>query len=84
MNGTTIVSPGVERAAVAAEALDDARARLGNDADGARGDEQHERRATTMSDDQASGHVLSLSLYSLTSAVAPRISTTCDPRARAR
>jgi len=42
MNGVTIVSPRLERAAVAAEALDHAGPRLRDHADRARGDDKHE------------------------------------------
>jgi hypothetical protein len=63
---------GIERALVAAEALDDAGAGLGNDAHRARRDEQHEH-GDDDDHDQPGFHDSS---YSLTSAVAPRISMT--------
>ena len=50
-NGTTIVSPGVERALVAPEALDDAGACLRDDPDRPRREEQHEDRDDDEDDD---------------------------------
>ena len=81
MNGTTIVSPGVQRAAVAPEPLDDAGARLRDDPDRPRRDEQREQRRATTSDDQRS-HGCSAPIHRVTSAVAPLISMTCTRVAR--
>ena len=76
-NGITIARPGVERAAVAPEALDDAGTGLRDDADRPRRHEQGEE--DEHGEDDQTGH--GWTSYSATSAVAPRISTTrtCRP-----
>src|SRR6185312_9624383 len=69
---------GLERAAVAAKPLDDPGARLRDDADGADRDQQHEHRYRDQHDETGGQFDASLvPAYSLTSAVAPRISTIC-------